>query len=164
GRLVGEQVFTDVYWDTKECGLTGKDWWLRSRAGCWELKVRREGTSVPAADVGEGATAYREVTVASEIAAELRDAGFLPTPEACILQGSHLNDRALEAAGFEAFASFRTNREKIRLEGFTVDIDQASFGHRVVEIETMTSPSKSDIVSARDSITHLAKSLGLQRE
>lgn len=39
GRLAGEQVFTDVYWDAEECGLTERDWWLRSRAGRWELKA-----------------------------------------------------------------------------------------------------------------------------
>ncbi len=42
GKLVGEQVFTDVYWDAEGCGLTERDWWLRRRAGRWELKVRRE--------------------------------------------------------------------------------------------------------------------------
>ncbi|CAN0581629.1 unnamed protein product [Ectocarpus sp. 12 AP-2014] len=40
GHFVGEQVFTDVYWDAKGCGLTEIDWWLRSRAGRWELKVK----------------------------------------------------------------------------------------------------------------------------
>lgn len=39
GQLAGEQVFTDVYWDAKGCGLTERDWWLRRRAGRWELKA-----------------------------------------------------------------------------------------------------------------------------
>lgn len=39
GTFVGEQVFTDVYWDTPACGLTERDWWLRTRAGRWELKA-----------------------------------------------------------------------------------------------------------------------------
>lgn len=39
GKFVGEQVFTDVYWDTQRCGLTERDWWLRARAGRWELKA-----------------------------------------------------------------------------------------------------------------------------
>lgn len=50
-----------------------------------------------------------------------------------------------------------------RLEGFVVDIDRASFGHEVVEIETMSGPEEVDIVSARDSINALARSLGAQR-
>lgn len=39
GVFVGEQVFTDVYWDTEGCGLTERNWWLRTRAGRWELKA-----------------------------------------------------------------------------------------------------------------------------
>lgn len=69
---------------------------------------------VPAADVGEGATAYREVTLASEITRELIKGGFLGASEATILQGSCLDERMLEGAGFQTFASFRTNREKFR--------------------------------------------------
>ncbi|CAM9483748.1 unnamed protein product, partial [Choristocarpus tenellus] len=40
GRLVGEQIFTDVYWDGPDCSLTKRGWWLRSRGGRWELKLR----------------------------------------------------------------------------------------------------------------------------
>lgn len=50
-----------------------------------------------------------------------------------------------------------------RVDGFVVDIDRASFGHEVVEIETMSSLEEADIVSARDSITALARSLGVQQ-
>lgn len=45
GQLTGEQVFTDVYWDAEGCGLTERDWWLRSRAGRWELKASTEVVS-----------------------------------------------------------------------------------------------------------------------
>lgn len=64
--------------------------------------------------MGGGVTAYKEVTSAWEIARELADAGFLGAPETSVLQGSCLDERVLEAAGFQAFASFRTNREKFR--------------------------------------------------
>lgn len=64
--------------------------------------------------MGEGVTAYREVTAPSEIARELREAGFLGESITHHLQGSRLDKRVLEAAGFEAFASFRTNRLKYR--------------------------------------------------
>eukprot|EP00904_Undaria_pinnatifida_P010181 jgi/Undpi1/6293/HiC_scaffold_20.g08777.m2 len=157
GKFVGEQVFTDVYWDTQRCGLTERDWWLRARAGRWELKM-------PAGDVGEEATAYKEITLASEIARELQVAGFLSASEARDIDTLCLDEGVLEAAGFEAFASFRTNREKYSLDRFSVDIDRASFGHQVVEIEQMSSPKMADIESARDSIAALARSLGAQRE
>lgn len=60
----------------------------------------------------EGVTAYREVTSISEIAKELEAAGFLGASEAGSLP--QLGGSALSAAGFEVFASFRTNRSKYR--------------------------------------------------
>lgn len=69
---------------------------------------------VPAGDGGKGVTAYKEVTLAAEIARELIAAGFLPESEAHNVQGSPLDDGVLEAAKFEVFASFRTNRSKYR--------------------------------------------------
>lgn len=71
---------------------------------------------MPAGDVGDEATAYREVTLASEIARELLLAGFLGASEALDIEGLCLDEGLLEAAGFEAFATFRTNREKYRYE------------------------------------------------
>ena len=47
GKFVGEQVFTDVYWDTQGCGLTERDWWLRTRSGRWELKASVCGNLEP---------------------------------------------------------------------------------------------------------------------
>ena len=64
--------------------------------------------------MGEGVTAYKEVTLASEIARELMEAGFLGAPETNGSQGTCLDDLVLENAGFHSFASFRTNREKFR--------------------------------------------------
>ncbi|CAM9525562.1 unnamed protein product, partial [Laminaria digitata] len=160
GVFVGEQVFTDVYWDTEGCGLTERNWWLRTRAGRWELKA----SIMPAGDVGDEATAYREVTLASEIARELLLAGFLGASEALDIEGLCLDEGLLEAAGFEAFATFRTNRKKYSLNRYGVDIDRACFGHQVVEIEQMSSPRMADIEAARNSIAVLARSLGAQRE
>lgn len=61
-------------------------------------------------------------------------------------------------------ASLNVRPTSRSLKGFAVDIDRASFGHDVVEIETMSSPEEVDLVSARDSIAALALSLGAQRE
>lgn len=58
--------------------------------------------------------AYREVTVAAEIARELQLAGLLGGEDSTSLMGSSLNEGTLEAAGFKAFASYRTNRIKYR--------------------------------------------------
>lgn len=69
---------------------------------------------VPAGDGGKGVTAYKEVTLASEIMRELKLAGFLGAPESHVGSGSSLDESMLKAAGFEVFASFRTNRAKYR--------------------------------------------------
>lgn len=66
-----------------------------------------------AGDGGQGTTAYREVTRASEIAEELTTAGLLGATGGSSIASS-LDERMLEAAGFEVFASFRTNRTKYR--------------------------------------------------
>lgn len=58
--------------------------------------------------------AYREVSSAREIAQELRTSGFLGVADSCDGTGESLDEKVLEAAGFEAFASFRTNRKKYR--------------------------------------------------
>lgn len=78
---------------------------------------------VPAGDMGEGVTAYKEVTLASEIARELMEAGFLGAPETNGSQGPCLDDLVLENAGFHSFASFRTNREKFRCVRLCVGCD-----------------------------------------
>lgn len=156
GQLVGEQVFTDVYWDAPGCGLTENDWWLRCRAGRWELKM-------PAGDGGQETTAYREVTLPSEIVEELTRAGFL-RPMASISKAFFLDARVLKAAGFEVFASFRTNRTKYRIGQHTVDIDQASFGHEVVEVEVISGSEAAEIAAAGESVVALAQSLGVSNE
>lgn len=46
-----------------------------------------------------------------------------------------------------------------RIDGYNVDIDQASFGHQVVEIETMSGKGATEIASAGDGIAKLARSL-----
>ena len=79
--------------------------------------------SLATGDMGEGVTAYREITSAREIARELADAGFLGAPETNTSHDTCLDEQVLEAAGFQAFASFRTNREKfrwVRVCGFAV--------------------------------------------
>lgn len=51
-----------------------------------------------------------------------------------------------------------------RIDGYNVDIDRASFGHQVVEIETMSGKGATEIASAGDGIAKLARSLLYQDE
>lgn len=52
----------------------------------------------------------------------------------------------------------------LRLDGYAVDIDRASFGHEVVEIEKMSGPEPWQIASASEGVATLARSLGVTRE
>lgn len=57
-----------------------------------------------------------------------------------------------------------TQSRSLRLEGYAIDIDRASFGHQVVEIEVMSSPVEAEIALAGKGIAALARSLGVQGE
>jgi adenylate cyclase class IV len=48
-EFLGEVVFTDIYYDTKEYALTKNDIWLRSRDGQFELKLplHQNGKNLP---------------------------------------------------------------------------------------------------------------------
>ena len=80
---------------------------------------------MPAGDVGGEATAYREVTLASEIARELALAGFIGVSGTGDIGEVCLDEGLLEAAGLEAFASFRTNREKYRYTHVLIRVHDA---------------------------------------
>ena len=56
------------------------------------------------------------------------------------------------------------NAARGRLDGHTVDIDRASFGYQVVEVETMSTKGAAEIASAGDGIAKLAGSLGILKE
>lgn len=51
-----------------------------------------------------------------------------------------------------------------RLGEHTIDIDRASFGHQVVEIETMSEADDADISAAGAGVATLARSLGISGE
>ena len=52
GERLGEESFTDVYYDTPEFALARRDVWLRCREGFWELKVR--AVLLPPKEGGDG--------------------------------------------------------------------------------------------------------------
>lgn len=52
----------------------------------------------------------------------------------------------------------------IRLDGYSIDMDEASFGHKLVEIESMSGPEPADMAEASEGVARLAISLGLSRD
>ncbi|CAM9969069.1 unnamed protein product [Discosporangium mesarthrocarpum] len=158
GNLVGEHIFTDVYWDGPSCCLTERNWWLRSRSGCWELKLRSPPHS------GHGVAAYKEITRCKDILKALHDEDFLPPgrdPSLYTLEAPMSLESVLEEGHFSPFAQYRTNRLKYRLGDMTIDIDKASYGYEVVEVEAMSSANPENIAQAREQVLLLAQSLGI---
>ncbi|KAK3726773.1 hypothetical protein QZH41_010422 [Actinostola sp. cb2023] len=66
----------------------------------------------------------------------------------------------VKAFGLKVFASFKTTRTKYRLDGVSVDLDVASFGYSVGEIEIVVE-SEEEIPDAEAKLENLAKKLGI---
>ena len=145
GEVLRTVEFYDEYFDTEELTLTTRDTWLRRRDGAWELKVpaesRRKAT-------GGETTAFREIEDVSSIAAELASLGVAGFPDATSLK---------------PFAAFGTRRDKYTLNEVSVDVDAASYGHSIMELEVMTDGSESDIERARGLIAAAAVDLGCEK-
>ena len=131
GEVLRTVEFYDEYFDTEELTLTTRDTWLRRRDGAWELKVpaeaRRQAT-------GGETTAFREIEDVPSIAAELASLGVEGFPDDTTLK---------------PFAAFGTRRDKYSLNEVSVDVDAASYGHSIMELEVMTDGSEGDIERAR---------------
>jgi len=155
GELKGEKRFTDVYWDTSDCVLTRRDMWLRSRDGCWELKLPVEEDAKRS---GGERTIFTEIEGADAVATSL--ATLMPTFGNGGSAGGAIEER-LCAAGAQPFAEFGTVRTTFAVGKCSVDADVASFGHAVIEIEMMCA-AKDEIPAALDEIEATARLLGAQ--
>lgn len=147
-EFLGEMVFTDVYYDTKECALTKNDIWLRCRGGQWELKL-------PMQKNGKGKTnQYNEI----EGEEKIRQI-FDVAPEKSFLED-------IQAFGYEPFCEIKTIRKKYKKGKFNIDLSDTEaegFKYAVSEIEIMIEDKK-DAEKASAEIFEFAKSLGLEIE
>ena len=163
GELVGEVAFTDAYWDTPSCALCAADCWLRQRDGAWEFKTPVEGDDAAPSRSGGERSVFREHEGAAAAAAALSAALSAALGGAALPGGS---DAALEAAlgaqcGAAVFAEFGTRRTKYRLDGCNIDVDAASFGHAVVEIEVMCA-APDEVPAAEARIAGVAGKIGAE--
>ena len=145
GEVLRTVEFYDEYFDTDDLKLTTRDTWLRRRDGAWELKIpaeaRRQAT-------GGETTAFREIEDVPAIAAELASLGVAGFPDDTTLK---------------PFAAFGTRRDKYALNEVSVDVDAASYGHSIMELEVMTDGSEGDIERARGLIAAAAVDLGCEK-
>lgn len=143
-RLIAAKTFTDVYYDTPEYYLTGRDFWLRTRDGEFQLKVplNREKIAERVSDQ------YRELETEEEIVREL----------GVTLQGSLAE--TLKTLGYKPFARIVTSRESWEREGFHLDFDEMDYGFSAFEIELMVEKVE-DIAGAEQRILDFGKKFGL---
>ena len=165
GETKGVVTFTDVYYDTPDASLAAKDTWLRARDGAWEIKVPLDGDDTARRSGGERSV-FREVEGPGACLHEL-NAALLGAP-ANDVDDARTNDLDAKAALIAAmktldvhpFAKFTTERAKFSLDGANVDVDAASFGHGVCEVEVLCA-YESQVPDAEAKISYVAQRLGL---
>ena len=144
-KFVGEKSFTDSYYDTVDYALSLKDHWLRDRNSKWELKVPYNNNIPKGKRVSDQ---YKEIENEKEISTQL---GFdLEKPLV----------ESLEVNGYKPFATISTHRKKYSKDGFAIDVDSASYGYGIIEIELMVE-KESEMEGATKKILEFARSLGL---
>ncbi|RVE58961.1 hypothetical protein OJAV_G00199380 [Oryzias javanicus] len=166
GVCVGQRQFHDQYFDTPGFELTLRDFWLRKRKGCWELKCpisTINGTGELSEEQSLAAklcTHYKEITNLPEIQQRVKKVikGSCGDTETTPSQEDEL---WLSKLDLVCFAEFTTVRRSFTLEeGVQIDLDQADFGYHVGEIEVLI-PEGGDVHSAQEKIRNAAQKLGL---
>lgn len=180
---VGQKEFHDQYFDNPTFNLTLKDFWLRKRKGCWELKC--PVTKVDQPNTGQSkadalCTRYKEITDVTEIQKRLKEvlkekespqpskkAKKEQNPDELVVSAEDVyksteNDSWMSDMNLVCFAEYTTVRRSFTLEedGVQVDLDQADFGYSVGEIEVLVSEGK-DVQFALEKIEKAAQKLGL---
>ncbi|XP_077591813.1 thiamine-triphosphatase isoform X1 [Stigmatopora nigra] len=185
GVFAGQYQFQDRYFDTPQFDLTLRDFWLRQRRGCWELKC-------PLAPVKEASKSQREPSGADKLCTRYQEITNVPdihlklkevlkslvkkekilTTESCQTLINHvglgipgMNNAPdmfwASAMNLVCFAEFTTIRRTFTLDdGVHIDLDEADFGYSVGEIEVLM-PEGGDIQAALDKIGRTAKKLGV---
>lgn len=125
-QFISEKQFVDIYYDTALYQLTKKNWWLRSRAGKWELKVPTSQSA------DRSVTKYQEITQEPDI----RGALHLPV--------NGTVEDTVRQQGYMPFCICTTSRTKYQKGLFGIDLDEvtyadASFTYTVAEIERTVS-------------------------
>lgn len=164
---LGQRQFHDQYFDSPGFELTLRDFWLRKRKGCWELKcpvstVNRTGELREEQSLAAKlCTHYKEITNLPEIQQRVKEVieGPCGDPDTETTP-SQEDELWLSKLNLVCFAEFTTVRRSFTLEeGVQIDLDQADFGYHVGEIEVLI-PEGGDVHSAQEKIRDAAQKLG----
>lgn len=126
------KTFTDVYYDSSDYALTGRDFWLRTREGKFELKVPQNVGHISERTTDQ----YQELETDAEIACELG------------LSLAKSLTEAIKERGFAPVATITTTRERYQKGDFHLDFDEMDFGFAAFEVELMV--EKSEDISAAE--------------
>jgi len=145
-----EKVITDSYLDDNNYSITKADLWLRLRDGVFELKA----PLLSGSGSYDGANRYRELTEDSEIVDELALSVDRPLKN------------ELGRLGILPFVTSYTTRQSYAKQGFTIDIDSATykntdFTYNVAEIELLAE-DESQADACEEHIMMFAKQYGLE--
>jgi predicted adenylyl cyclase CyaB len=124
--FMSEEHITDVYYDTPTYDLSIKDYWLRTRNGTFALKIPAPTTSTTAAQ-------RYELDTEQDIRRELKLSTDIPL------------EQAIRNAGYKPLYTLQQHRRKYTKEGFTIDLDHATFENFSFdrcEIETLVKKPK----------------------
>jgi len=147
-QFLGDKIFTDIYYDTKDYSLTLKDYWLRFRDGKAELKVpvKKENNTF--------INQYEEITDEDKIRQKIN----IPKVKDLI---SDLN-----VNNYNPFCKCKTTRTKYKKDIFSIDLDFVDFNdfsYNIAEVEIMIE-KETTIDDAVEKINIFAKENNLKLE
>ena len=131
--------------------------WLRKRNQKWELKLQKSK------NCHRGIESNVEIEDEREIVNEL--SRRLTDYHSKADENSHHRsvDEFIQKTSCKQLACFNTHRSVYEMpNGVTIDLDQASFGYQVGELEIVVSSEK-DISLARETIQKTARILGIYK-
>lgn len=142
--FISEETFTDICFDTVNYALTTQNIWLRSRDGLFNLKL----------PLNAHTHAQHEIEDEEEIKRQLNLKGEGKLPD-LLVQNAIL-----------PLYTLKTERQKYKKEGFTIDIDHATaanFDYQICEIEQCVE-REDQIADAEKAIKDFAKDHNLRAD
>lgn len=151
-KLMRQTTFTDVYFDAPNHELSLNGYWLRKRNNKWELKIQK-------LKIERWIESNREIEDENEIINEIvtRLRSFYPN----INRDYTSVEDIVQRTSCKQIACITTNRAVYQMPNrVVVDLDQASFGYQVGELEVVVSNEK-NVDSAKEAIQRTADFLGM---
>ena len=153
-KLLEQTSFTDVYFDAVNHDLTLTGRWLRKRDSKWELKIQKLKNDLRI-------ESNCEIEDEGGILNELRKT--LKARYSNVIRGCTSIKDIIQSTCCKQIASFTTRRTVFEMpNGVLIDLDQASFGYQVGELEVVVA-NESDIEMAKETIQKTARLLGMHK-